>query len=74
MSEDRLAEAIRIALDELGEDTSRGGLLKTPSRVADSLRFLTQGNGEAPEDLLTSALSDVSYDEMVVVRDIEFYS
>ncbi len=74
MSEDKLAEAIRIALYELGEDASRDGLLKTPSRVADSLRFLTQGNREDPEALLTGALFEVRYDEMVVVRDIEFYS
>ncbi len=74
MTEDKLTEAIRSVLKELGEDPTRDGLQKTPARVADSYRFLTQGHHQDPAELLTSALFDVSYDEMVVVRDIEFYS
>ncbi len=74
MTEDKLTEAIRSVLKELGEDPTRDGLLKTPSRVADSYRFLTQGHHQDPAELLTGALFEVSYDEMVVVRDIEFYS
>jgi GTP cyclohydrolase IA len=58
----------------LGEDPSREGLLKTPERVAKALRFLTQGYQQAIEEVLNGALYSVKYDEMVVVRDIDFFS
>ena len=61
-------------LKELGEDPSRDGLLKTPSRVAKAMRFFTQGYHQDPAEILTGALFDVDYDEMVLVRDIDFYS
>jgi len=61
-------------LKELGEDPSRDGLLKTPSRVAKAMRFFTQGYQQEPAEILTGALFDVDYDEMVLVRDIDFYS
>lgn len=61
-------------LKELGEDPSRDGLLKTPSRVAKAMRFFTQGYQQDPAEILTGALFDVDYDEMVLVRDIDFYS
>ena len=61
-------------LKELGEDPSRDGLLKTPSRVARAMRFFTQGYQQDPAKILTGALFDVDYDEMVLVRDIDFYS
>jgi GTP cyclohydrolase I len=61
-------------LKELGEDPSRDGLTKTPLRVAKALRFFTQGYEQDPAQILTAALFDVDYDEMVVVRDIDFYS
>ncbi|MCR9095408.1 MAG: GTP cyclohydrolase I FolE [bacterium] len=61
-------------LKELGEDPGRDGLQKTPSRVAKAMRFFTQGYAQDPADILTGALFDVDYDEMVLVRDIDFYS
>jgi GTP cyclohydrolase I len=74
MSHEKLHDAVRHLLAGIGEDPTRDGLIKTPSRVAESMSFLTQGYAEDPASLLTSALFDVDYDEMVVVRDIEFYS
>jgi len=74
MSHEKLHDAVRHLLAGIGEDPTRDGLIKTPSRVAESMSFLTQGYSEDPASLLTSALFDVDYDEMVVVRDIEFYS
>ena len=61
-------------LKELGEDPGRDGLIKTPSRVAKAMRFFTQGYQQDPAAILTGALFDVDYDEMVLVKDIDFYS
>jgi GTP cyclohydrolase I len=61
-------------LTRLGEDPTRDGLLKTPERVERSMEFLTQGYTQSVEEVLHDALFDVDYDEMVMVRDIEFYS
>jgi GTP cyclohydrolase I len=61
-------------LTRLGEDPTRDGLLKTPERVEKSMDFLTQGYTQSVEEVLHDALFDVDYDEMVMVRDIEFYS
>ena len=66
--------AISKVLELLGEDPRREGLLKTPSRVAKAWEFLTEGYHEDPEAILNKALFTSSNDEMVVVRDIEFYS
>ena len=66
--------AITKVLELLGEDPQREGLLKTPSRVAKAWEFLTEGYHEDPEAILNKALFTSSNDEMVVVRDIEFYS
>ena len=71
---DSLAEGVRGILREVGEDPDREGLLKTPSRVAQSLRFLTQGYRQDVDKLLNGALYSVSYDEMVIVKDIEVFS
>ncbi len=59
---------------ELGADPRRDGLVKTPSRVAKAMRFFTRGYQQNPAKILTGALFDVDYDEMVLVRDIDFYS
>jgi GTP cyclohydrolase IA len=61
-------------LAAIGEDPDREGLLKTPERVEKSFRFLTKGYQEDVRTLLNSALFTVSYDEMVVVKDIEVFS
>jgi len=65
---------VHALLKELGEDPGRDGLQKTPGRVARSFRFLTSGYQQNPREILNDALFDVSYDEMVVVKDIDFYS
>lgn len=69
-----LEEAVRTVLTELGEDPEREGLLKTPHRVAKALQFLTEGYTQDPKAILNQALFTTSNDEMVLVRDIEFYS
>ena len=71
---DPIAPLVQALLKELGEDPGRDGLLRTPQRVAKSLRFLTQGYEQDPQVILNGALFDVTYDEMVIVKDIEFYS
>jgi GTP cyclohydrolase I len=67
-------QTIAKMLELLGEDPNREGLLKTPSRVAKALQFLTEGYHQDPKEILNQALFTSSNDEMVVVRDIEFYS
>jgi len=61
-------------LKELGEDAQREGLAKTPERVAASLKYLTSGYDKKIEDILNDALFVEEYDEMVVVKDIDFFS
>jgi len=61
-------------LAELGEDARREGLERTPERVAKALRYLTSGYGQKVEDILNDALFVEEYDEMVVVKDIDFFS
>ncbi len=61
-------------LGRFNEDPSRDGLLKTPERMEQSMRFLTRGYREDPMAILRSALFDVDYDEMVMVKDIEMFS
>jgi len=61
-------------LKELGEDPGRDGLQKTPHRVSKAMRFFTQGYEQDPTEVLMGALFEVDYDELVVVRDIDFYS
>ena len=66
--------AITKVLELIGEDPKREGLLKTPHRVAKAWDFLTEGYRQDPTEILNQALFTSSNDEMVVVRDIEFYS
>ena len=66
--------AITKVLELIGEDPNREGLLKTPLRVAKAWSFLTEGYHQDPKEILNKALFTTSNDEMVVVRDIEFYS
>jgi GTP cyclohydrolase I len=72
--EEEFEEAVTKILELLGEDPKREGLLKTPNRVAKALKFLTEGYDQNPEEILNQALFTTSNDEMVLVRDIEFYS
>ena len=71
---DPIERLVTGLLKELGEDPDREGLVRTPERVARSLRFFVKGYEQDPEKILDNALFEVSYDEMVIVKDIEFYS
>ncbi|NNL85974.1 MAG: GTP cyclohydrolase I FolE, partial [Myxococcales bacterium] len=74
MSSDSIEDYVRHVIRELGEDPDRDGLQRTPARVAKSMRFLTSGYDQDPVAILNNALFEVSYDEMVLVKDIGFYS
>jgi GTP cyclohydrolase I len=69
-----IARLVAQLLKELGEDGFREGLERTPERVEKSLRYLTSGYRMKPEDILNDALFVEEYDEMVVVKDIDFFS
>src|SRR6476469_3937545 len=69
-----MRDTIRQLLAELGEDPSREGLLDTPQRVEKSLRYLTSGYAADVDTVLNNALFTVDYNEMVIVKDIDFYS
>jgi len=74
MSRKNIEKAVEIILENIGEDPKREGLLKTPHRVAKSFEFLTKGYNQDPKEILNQALFTTTNDEMVLVRDIEFYS
>ena len=69
-----LSSLVETLLEQLGEDPKREGLLKTPDRVARSMRFLTQGYQDDLDEVVNGAIFHEPCDEMVVVKDIEFYS
>ena len=71
---DPIPELISSLLAELGEDPDRDGLKATPERVSRALRELTDGYGTRPQDVIAGAVFEQDYDEMVVVKDIPFYS
>lgn len=70
----KIAQHVTSLLQHIGEDPHREGLVKTPHRVGDALQFLTQGYQQDPEFILRSALFEEDYRQMVVVKDITFYS
>ena len=74
VNEARVAQLVRSLLVELGEDPDRDGLVKTPSRVAKSLAFLTKGYRETPRGVLNEAVFDAGANHMIVLRGIEVYS
>ena len=71
---DALSGHFKEVLSHIGEDSQREGLLKTPERVAKAMQFLTQGYEQDPSEILKSAMFAEEYNEMVIVKDIEFYS
>jgi GTP cyclohydrolase I len=74
LEEPNIAPLVREMLAKLGEDPTRQGLADTPARVDKALKFLTSGYAADIRKLVNGALYEVKYDEMVVVRDIEFFS
>ena len=69
-----MQDAVRTLLAGLGEDPDREGLDKTPERVEKALRFLASGYHQDPKALINEALFTVTYDEMVIIKDIDVYS
>lgn len=69
-----IAQHIQEIIRLLGEDAQREGLVKTPTRVGEAMQFLTQGYMQNAEDILRGALFEEDYRQMVVVKDIPFYS
>ena len=70
----QIAQHIANLIQLIGEDTAREGLKKTPTRVGEAMQFLTQGYQQNAEDILRGALFEEDYRQMVVVKDIPFYS
>ncbi len=69
-----MIDAVKTILKQIGEDPDRQGLKDTPRRVSDALKFLTAGYSEDVESIIGDALFDADYDEMLLVKDISFYS
>jgi GTP cyclohydrolase IA len=69
-----MQELVRKLITELGEDPNREGLVDTPKRVDKALRFLTSGYHANIDDVINNALFTVDYSEMVIVKDVDFYS
>jgi GTP cyclohydrolase IA len=71
---EKIAEHYQQIIQLLGEDANREGLLKTPERVSKAMQFLMQGYDQNPEDIIRSAMFTEDYRQMVIVKDIDFYS
>ncbi len=71
---EELQKSVHRLIEVVGDDPKRDGLKKTPKRVTDAWEFLTKGYGQDPKQVLNSALFDSESDDMVIVKDIDFYS
>ncbi|RJP70074.1 MAG: GTP cyclohydrolase I FolE [Ignavibacteriales bacterium] len=71
---DLIETQVKHLLEEIGEDPNREGLLKTPHRVAKAYEFLTKGYTQDVESIINGAIFEEKYDEMVIVKDIDFFS
>ncbi|NES96124.1 MAG: GTP cyclohydrolase I FolE [Desertifilum sp. SIO1I2] len=74
ISDEQMMEAVRTMLLDVGEDPEREGLIKTPKRVMEAMRFLTSGYNQSLEELVNGAIFDEGHNEMVLVRDISLFS
>jgi len=74
LNQEKMEKLVSEMLLEIGEDPSREGLLRTPGRVTNSFKFLTEGYNQKIEEVLNNAIFNVKYDEMVLVKNIDFYS
>lgn len=72
--QEEFEKAVRTILELIGEDINREGLAKTPSRVAKAYEFMMEGYSQDPKQILNDALFESTNNEMVLIRDIEFYS
>jgi GTP cyclohydrolase I len=70
----QVSDLVTQLLKEIGENPARQGLARTPQRFVDMFRNVTRGYQESPEDILRGAVFDEPYDQMVIVKDIDFYS
>lgn len=74
VAKEKMMAAVYTMLESVGEDPEREGLLKTPKRVAEAMQYLTSGYNQSLEDLVNGAIFDEGHNEMVLVRDINFFS
>ena len=74
MDLEKVSQSVKTILSEIGEDVERKGLVKTPERVAKAYKFLTQGYTKDISMVMNNAIFEEEYDEMVIVKDIDFYS
>lgn len=74
MNKELVEKNVKTLLKEIGEDPEREGLLRTPHRVAEAYEFLTQGYTKDIKEILNGAIFEEKYNEMVIVKDIDFYS
>src|SRR5215475_2798878 len=74
MDHPEMERLVHAMLEQIGEDPGREGLVKTPERVAKALEYLTAGYGKDVQEVLNDAVFSEEYDEMVVVKDIDFFS
>ena len=73
-AKEKMMSAVYTMLESVGEDPEREGLLKTPKRVAEAMQYLTGGYNQSLEDLVNGAIFDEGHNEMVLIRDINFFS